>query len=101
MRDSVTVDGITLTRQQIEAAVKKLDAPQFKRGDVVMNEFGKVMVVLNRDDSYLSKRVHEMDSSFAAIATESGSVDGFVAESLRRIGTLAEIVAFYRQAKGL
>lgn len=35
MKDSTIVNGVTLTRQQVEEALKDLNTPQFEPGDLV------------------------------------------------------------------
>jgi hypothetical protein len=43
MRQSVVVDGVTLTRDQVEKAKKELDKPEyplFKGGNIVKDKFG-------------------------------------------------------------
>lgn len=48
-RTHVTIDGITLSRAQVERAVKALDEPMFEQGDVVDHKpTGYRMIVIGR-----------------------------------------------------
>lgn len=88
MRDSVVIDGVTLTREQIEEAQRKLNAPKpvvVNTGDVVaLKGGGYAYFVQDAKDGYWlqpnGKRAY-------------GS--GTLPEHIVRVGTFSEIVAFY------
>ena len=55
MKDSVLVNGVVLTREQIEKAKEELDRPEFKRGDRVKDRRSgaEFFVLGGRDEEIL------------------------------------------------
>lgn len=64
MKNEVTVNGVKLTRAQVEQAMKDLDSlPQFKPGDIVRNDTGDVGIVLSpggHNDRIFSRQYGEV-----------------------------------------
>ena len=58
MADTVKVDGVTLTRAQVERAMKELNAPTFEPGDILVFKNG------NSDRFLVGDK--DIDTAFAA-----------------------------------
>lgn len=102
MRDTVQIDGVTLTRAQVEKAMEQLKVQALQPGDVCLSTHYGPVVLVNPQDSWLTTSAKEdIGDGRMASLMDTGALDGFFAASLVRIGTLSEIVKFYREAKGL
>lgn len=89
MRDTVTLDGITITRQQYDELGRKFNEPESKPVNV-----GDIYVELS--SWWLVGRDHRwfyygLDASGTHRTTES------VVPTIKRLASLSEIVSFYRQ----
>jgi hypothetical protein len=106
-RNDVIVDGVKLTREQVERAMKELDAPPVPEpGEVWTRERGHIaFVVLNQDDAWLEadKRASGDYLPQGAVrhVMDNGEIYYARHDDLKRIGYLKDIVAFYREQKGL
>jgi hypothetical protein len=104
MRDTVVVDGVTLTRAQIQKAMEMLNAPTSTRsqGDVLVTPSGKPRLVLSQRDEWLQGRASKYAAlSGSQLIAEQDGVLYIAGTHDTRVGSFAEIVAFFRKAKGL
>jgi hypothetical protein len=106
-RNDVVVDGVKLTREQVARAMKELDAPSYIPMPGEVWDFGSYpVVVINQEDVWLrpEKRASGDSLPEGSLRFLSHSGELFFTEArdhLTRIGSLSEIVRFYREQKGL
>lgn len=70
MADTVVVNGVTLTRAQVEQAMKQLDEPSFQPGDLVrwVGEAKSLGVVLPSTEGPLARLMNEAwETPFAGL----------------------------------
>lgn len=101
MKTHVSIDGVTLTRAQVEAAVKELNAPVvpvFKQGDIVKaakqpsfdNSSRTYLLLLAGDTEKIVRERYKSslgdDSKrLVCVCVQTGAVHSFLAEDLQKV----------------
>lgn len=99
MRQSVMLNGVQISRVQYDELTKKFQEPEFKDGDVCWSSILGPVVLVRSTDPWLSDNARTLchQENMVLILKSTGVLDGMCPTSLERVGTLSEIVAFYRQ----